>query len=94
MKLTNFINGNWQDSESADYTPVLNPANGEQLSEVRLSTEEDVNLAVVAAVKAQKKWALVPAPKRADYLYEIGRIMKEKKEHLAQVLTKEMVKVV
>ncbi|MEK5145886.1 aldehyde dehydrogenase family protein [Psychrobacillus sp. FSL K6-4615] len=94
MKLTNFINGNWQDSEGADYTPVVNPANGEQLSEVRLSTEEDVNLAVEAAVKAQKKWALVPAPKRADYLYEIGRIMKEKKEHLAQVLTKEMGKVI
>ena len=94
MKLTNFINGNWQDSESADYTAVLNPANGEQLAEVKLSTEEDVNLAVEAAVKAQKKWALVPAPKRADYLYEIGRIMKEKKEHLAQVLTKEMGKVI
>ncbi|WP_277584996.1 aldehyde dehydrogenase family protein [Psychrobacillus antarcticus] len=94
MKLTNFIDGNWQEVESAEYTPVLNPANGEQLAEVMLSTEEDVNLAVEAAVKAQKKWALVPAPKRADYLYEIGRIMKEKKEHLAQVLTKEMGKVI
>ena len=75
-------------SEGADYTSVVNPANGEQLSEVRLSTEEDVNLAVEAAVKAQKKWALVPAPKRADYLYEIGRIMKEKKEHLSSSVNK------
>ncbi|MEK3978906.1 aldehyde dehydrogenase family protein [Psychrobacillus sp. FSL K6-2836] len=94
MKLTNFIDGKWQDAGSAEYTSVLNPANGEQLAEVKLSTEEDVNLAVKAAVNAQKKWALVPAPKRADYLYEIGRIMKEKKEHLAQVLTKEMGKVI
>ena len=54
----------------------------------------DVDLAVEAAEKAQKKWALVPAPKRAEYLYEIGRLMKEKKEHLAQVLTKEMGKVI
>lgn len=94
MKLTNYIDGKWQEKENAEYTPVLNPANGEQLAEVKLSTEDDVNLAVEAAVKAQKKWALVPAPKRADYLYEIGRIMKEKKEHLAQVLTKEMGKVI
>ena len=94
MKLTNYIAGKWQEDGDASYTAVWNPANGEQLAEVRMSSIEDVNLAVTAAVKAQKKWALVPAPKRADYLYEIGRIMKEKKEHLAQVLTKEMGKVI
>lgn len=94
MNLTNFIDGKWQNGEEATYTGVFNPANGEQLVEVRMSTKEDVDLAVAAAVKAQKKWALVPAPKRADYLYEIGRLMKEKKEHLAQILTKEMGKVI
>ncbi|WP_313894238.1 aldehyde dehydrogenase family protein [Psychrobacillus sp.] len=94
MKLTNFIDGKWRDVGDVEYKAVLNPANGEQLAQVRMSSTEDVNLAVEAAVKAQKKWALVPAPKRADYLYEIGRIMKEKKEHLAQVLTKEMGKVI
>lgn len=94
MKLTNFIDGMWQDVGEEKYTAVLNPANGEQLAEVRMSSEGDVKLAVAAAVKAQKKWALVPAPKRADYLYEIGRIMKERKEYLAQVLTKEMGKVI
>ncbi|TQR14089.1 aldehyde dehydrogenase family protein [Psychrobacillus soli] len=94
MKLTNFIDGKWQEAGQEKYTAVLNPANGERLAEVRMSTKEEVDLAVVAAVKAQKKWALVPAPKRADYLYEIGRLMKEKKEHLAQVLTKEMGKVI
>ncbi|MFJ5769406.1 aldehyde dehydrogenase family protein [Psychrobacillus sp. NPDC093180] len=94
MKLTNFIDGKWQEAGEEKYTAVLNPANGERLAEVRMSTKEEVDLAVTAAVKAQKKWALVPAPKRADYLYEIGRLMKEKKEHLAQVLTKEMGKVI
>ena len=36
----------------------------------------------------------VPAPKRADYLYAIGNLMKERKEHLAQVFTSEMGKVI
>ena len=94
MKLTNFINGRWQDIGEEKYTAVLNPATGEKLAEVRISSKIDVDIAVEAAVKAQKKWALVPAPKRAEYLYEIGRLMKEKKEHLAQVLTKEMGKVI
>ncbi|MGK7376592.1 aldehyde dehydrogenase family protein [Planococcus sp. 1R117A] len=94
MKLTNFINGEWQDGSNAKYTPVLNPATGEELAQVQLSTKEDVDTAVQAAKAAQKTWAKVPAPKRADYLYEIGRLMKQKKEQLAQVLTKEMGKVI
>src|SRR5690606_27373992 len=94
MKLNNYINGSWQEDGGADYTAVVNPANGETLCEVKLSGKSDVDEAVKAAKKAQKEWALVPAPKRADYLYEIGRLMKERKEHLAQVLTKEMGKVI
>ncbi len=94
MKLNNYVNGQWQTEEGAEYTDVLNPANGDKLAQVRLSTAEDVDKAVAAAKAAQKKWARVPAPKRADYLYEIGRLMVEKKEHLAQTLTKEMGKVI
>ena len=94
MKLNNYINGQWGTDTGADYTAVKNPANGKTLAEVRLSTADDVNEAVAAAKAAQKKWARVPAPKRADYLYEIARIMIEKKEHLSQVLTKEMGKVI
>ncbi|MBB4823031.1 aldehyde dehydrogenase (NAD+) [Sporosarcina luteola] len=94
MQLNNYIGGSWQDGGGAQYTAVTNPATGEELAQVRLSAKEDVALAVQAAKEAQKKWALVPAPKRADYLYAIGNIMKEKKEHLAQVLTKEMGKVI
>lgn len=94
MQLNNFIGGSWQDSGGAEYTAVTNPANGEELAQVRLSTSVDVDLAVKAAKEAQKKWALVPAPKRADYLYAIGNLMKERKEHLAQVLTGEMGKVI
>lgn len=94
MKLNNYINGVWQEEGGADYTAVLNPANGKELAQVRLSTTDDVNNAVEAAKVAQKKWALVPAPKRADYLYAIANLMIEKKEHLSQVLTAEMGKVI
>lgn len=94
MKLTNYVNGEWQEAVNSDFTPVMNPATGEQLAQVQMSTAADVEAAARAAKTAQKKWAKVPAPKRADYLYEIGRLMKEDKEHLAQVLTREMGKVI
>ncbi len=50
--------------------------------------------AVTAAAEAYKSWRLVPAPKRAEYLYKIGDIMKSQKEELARIETQEMGKVI
>ncbi|WP_107840050.1 aldehyde dehydrogenase family protein [Metasolibacillus meyeri] len=93
MELKNYIAGEWVESE-LQTIPIMNPATGEQLGTVPLSTKTEIDVAVQAAKEAQKSWALIPAPKRADYLYEIGFKLKEKKEYLAQVLTKEMGKVI
>lgn len=89
--LKNYINGEWIDSEKA--TDVINPATGETVVSVPLSTEDVVDEAVKAAKKAQKDWALVPAPQRAEVLYEVGNLMKERKEEIAQLLTRENGKV-
>lgn len=93
MNVKNYIDGHWT-VEKLKTVPVINPANGEQIATVPLSTSNEVNEAAIAAKRAQKHWALVPAPKRADYLYEIGFKLKEKKEYLAELLTKEMGKVI
>lgn len=94
MKLQHYVNGSWINEEDMNLIPVLNPANGEELAQVPMSSKELVHRAIANAKEAQKSWALVPAPKRADYLYAIGQLMKERKEQLAQVLTKEMGKVI
>lgn len=93
MELKNYIAGEWATNE-LQRMPIINPATGEQLGTVPLSTKTEIDVAVQAAKEAQKSWALLPAPKRADYLYEIGFKLKEKKEYLAQILTKEMGKVI
>ncbi|MCG3419908.1 aldehyde dehydrogenase family protein [Oceanobacillus jordanicus] len=91
-KLRNFINGEWQDV--ARTTAVLNPATGEEIVQVPLSSGEQVDKAVFAAKNAQKEWALVPAPQRAEVLYRVGYLMKERKERLSQLLTSENGKVI
>lgn len=90
-KLANYINGEWV--EGTKFTAVTNPATGEEVVQVPLSEESTVDEAVKIAKKAQKEWALTPAPQRAEVLYEVGNIMKERKEHLAQLLTLENGKV-
>lgn len=94
VEIKNYIGGEWVTHSHLQSIVVTNPANGEKLATIPLSTESEVDEAVAVAKQAQKNWALVPAPKRADYLYAIGQKMKEKKEHLATVLTKEMGKVI
>jgi len=94
VEIKNYIGGEWVSHSHLQSIVVTNPANGEQLATIPLSTASEVDEAVAVAKQTQKKWALVPAPKRADYLYAVGQKMKEKKEHLATVLTKEMGKVI
>ncbi|AND40328.1 aldehyde dehydrogenase family protein [Cytobacillus oceanisediminis] len=93
-KVLNFINGEWCDSSTGKVAPVLNPATGEVLAEVTQSAKEDVDRAVAAAKTAQKSWRLVPAPERAEILYHVAFLLKERKEALAQILTSEMGKVI
>lgn len=90
--LANYINGEWVDVEGKT-VPVKNPATGETILEVPLSDRKAVDQAVTAAKQAQKEWALVPAPKRAEILYEVGYLMKKRKERLARLLTLENGKV-
>ncbi|AXI08373.1 aldehyde dehydrogenase [Oceanobacillus zhaokaii] len=91
-KLANFINGEWV--EGSVFSSVVNPATGEAIVQVPLSSERNVDEAVAAAKKAQKEWALVPAPQRAEVLYRVGYLLKERKERLSQFLTQENGKVI
>ena len=90
----NFINGEWREASTGNTVSVINPANGEILGEVVQSSLADLDVAVQAAKIAQKKWRSVPAPKRAEILYTVAYLLKERKEAISQILTKEMGKVI
>lgn len=90
-KLQNYINGAYVDVKAG--TDVINPATGASVVKVPLSSSDSVDDAVKAAGAAQKEWALVPAPQRAEVLFDIGQIMKEKKEEISRLLTMENGKV-
>jgi alpha-ketoglutaric semialdehyde dehydrogenase len=90
----NYIKGEWISSKSGKFRDNINPANGELLGKTTQSTADDVSYAVSMAKLAQKEWQLVPAPKRGEILMKLGDLLKEKKEVLAQLLTREMGKVI
>ena len=52
------INGSWQEPHSSEYTPSINPATGEVLTQVATGDQVDVDLAVEAAQEALERGVL------------------------------------
>jgi alpha-ketoglutaric semialdehyde dehydrogenase len=90
----NFIRGEWVESATGQVFENLNPANRhELLGQFQQSDCRDVDHAVSAAKEAYRTWRLVPAPKRGEILFRAGSTLRERKEALAEQMTREMGKV-
>ncbi|MDA8200823.1 MAG: aldehyde dehydrogenase family protein [Thermaerobacter sp.] len=93
MELKNFIAGEWVPPAQARYVAKTNPATGATLAQVPLSDASDVGRAIAAAAAAFPAWRRVPAPKRGEILFRVGRRLEERKDDLARLMTAEMGKV-
>src|SRR3954469_25347306 len=90
----NYIDGEWVKSSSGQTFENRNPANTDDLvGTFQESNSADVDAAVDAAARAYESWRLTPAPKRAEFLYRAGEILKRDKEKIAREMTREMGKV-
>jgi succinate-semialdehyde dehydrogenase / glutarate-semialdehyde dehydrogenase len=84
-----YINGEWVTAKSGKLFDVFNPADGEKIGQVPDGGREDAALAIQAAEEAFKTWSDATAYQRSAYLYETHRIMMERKEDLARLMTRE-----
>ncbi|MSR78260.1 MAG: aldehyde dehydrogenase family protein [Candidatus Omnitrophica bacterium] len=90
----NFIDGKWQTSSSGEIFESRNPADQRDvIGNYPESNQADVEKAVQAAEAAYTDWRLVPPPKRADIILKASRILLERKETIARLMTREMGKV-
>lgn len=87
--LENFVDGAWVRSSGTTLLDVKNPATGEVLAQVPLSTAEDVDRAVRAAQAAFPAWRATPVVQRARYLFKFKALLDQHKEELAQLCTQE-----
>src|SRR5580658_4591144 len=86
----NYIGGRWVESKSTKIVERRNPAdNDEVVATIPLSTREEMKEAIAAAKGAFPGWRETPAPARGKILFKAARIMEEKKEELARLLTRE-----
>jgi malonate-semialdehyde dehydrogenase (acetylating)/methylmalonate-semialdehyde dehydrogenase len=85
----NYINGRFVASSSAKQLEVHNPATGEVIGRVPLSTAAEVDSAVQAAKRAFDGWRRTPPVKRAQHLYKFKFLLEENFETLAKSITTE-----
>jgi succinate-semialdehyde dehydrogenase/glutarate-semialdehyde dehydrogenase len=85
-----FVGGRWIDSSNAGTFPVEDPSTGTALCEVADATPEDAMRALDAAADAQAGWAAAPPRERGEVLRTAFRLMNERVDDLALLMTLEM----
>jgi aldehyde dehydrogenase (NAD+) len=90
----NFIAGEWIAPSTGSYLDNINPANtADVIGHFPDSDGRDVNAAVKSAKRGFEIWSRTPAPVRGDVLRRVGDLLVERKEAIADAMTREMGKV-
>jgi malonate-semialdehyde dehydrogenase (acetylating) / methylmalonate-semialdehyde dehydrogenase len=85
--IKNYVGGSWTDAEARERLDVTNPANGDVLAQVPLSTAGDLERAVRAAREAFPGWRATPPLERARACFELKYRLEERKDDLARLVT-------
>jgi succinate-semialdehyde dehydrogenase/glutarate-semialdehyde dehydrogenase len=80
----------WRDAEAGATLPVEDPATGETLCEVADATPDDGMAALAEAAAAQADWAATAPRRRSEILYDSFRLLMERQDDLALLMTMEM----
>lgn len=83
------IGGKAVEACGCEFSDIINPATGEFIDRVPRGTEEDAAMAVEAAWSAFSDWASTSPQQRAGILYRAAGIVRERKDELAVLLTRE-----
>jgi succinate-semialdehyde dehydrogenase / glutarate-semialdehyde dehydrogenase len=84
-----YIDGTWAAADGGRTFPVTNPATGEEIDRVPDAGQAETQRAIEAAHRAFGEWRKLTAFQRSSYLIKVWRLMQERREDLARVLTEE-----
>jgi malonate-semialdehyde dehydrogenase (acetylating)/methylmalonate-semialdehyde dehydrogenase len=88
LELKNYIDGEWVESEG-EIRDVVNPATGQTIATVPISTTEEINQAVEAAQEAFPDWRRTPPLARVRCLFRLKELLEENFEEVSRIQTME-----
>ncbi len=89
QRIGNAINGSVEPSTAARFSPVFNPATGEQSAELGLSSVAEVGKAVAAAKEAAPAWGRTPPLRRARYMFKFKELLEKHADDIARAISNE-----
>ncbi|MEQ8306380.1 MAG: CoA-acylating methylmalonate-semialdehyde dehydrogenase [Hoeflea sp.] len=87
--IENAIGGKLTVSASERRSGVFNPATGEQIAELPLSTVDEINAAVANAKAAQPAWGAMPPLKRARFMFKFKELLDRHAADIAREISRE-----
>src|SRR2546430_89197 len=88
-RVPNYINGRWRQATTTEWLDVSNPATGELIAQVPISTDADVTAAVDAAAAAYPEWRRTPPEDRIQPLFKLKQLLEEHIDELGRIITQE-----
>lgn len=88
-RVKNYVNGAWIESSSGQEEEVYNPATGEVIAYVPISSKEELGEAVEVAAAAFQSWKRIAVPRRARYFFQYQQLLLQYKNELAELITLE-----
>src|SRR3954464_892360 len=92
--LDNYVGGQWTAASGSEELDVTNPATGEGLARVPMSSASDLDAAVRAARAALPEWRAFSVIGGARLLFALREGLEARKEELARAVTTEMGKTI
>jgi aldehyde dehydrogenase (NAD+) len=86
------FDGAWRKTKGETLT-VRSPIDGSEIGTVQMATPQDYAAVSKAAHAAFLRWRELPAPKRGEYVRQIGNAFREKKELLGKLVSLEAGKI-
>lgn len=87
--IRNLVGAEWRHAgDGVGSLPVYNPATGEVIDQVPLSSAADVDAAVKAAVAAYEGWSRTPVMERVRLMFKFKALLEDHVENLATIITR------
>lgn len=84
-----YVDGQWRPGRAGAWLPVHDPASGDVIGRVAMAEREDLDDALAAAARGFERWRRVPAVERAKSMREAARLLRDRADSIAQLLTQE-----
>lgn len=89
QRLKMFVNGEWIESKTDEYSPVYNASTGEVTTEAPRCLPEEVDRAVAAAKAAFGPWSETPVQERVQVLFKFKALLDAHLDEIATILATE-----